>query len=143
MAAGHVSSMREAFDRWLGSGRAAFVPRIGPAPEEVVAIVHAAGGLISLAHPGRTAIDERIPRLRNAGLDALEVFHSDHAAADVERYGALAATLDLLVTGGSDFHADPASPLRPGDVTLPRPAWERLLEAHAGVVKDRGSRSPS
>jgi predicted metal-dependent phosphoesterase TrpH len=134
VAARHVASVREAFDKWLGTGRPAFVPRVGPPPEEVVGIVHDAGGLISLAHPGRTRIDERIPALRAAGLDALEVYHSDHDAADVDRYGALASALGLLATGGSDFHADPASSVHPGSVTLPRPAWERLLEARPHVA---------
>jgi predicted metal-dependent phosphoesterase TrpH len=92
----------------------------------VIEIVHAAGGLVSLAHPGRTKIDEGLPAMQEAGLDAIEVYHSDHDEAAVARYAALAAELGLLVTGGSDFH-DPASPLRPGAVTLPWPHWDRLL----------------
>jgi predicted metal-dependent phosphoesterase TrpH len=104
------------------------VPRVGPSPEDVIGIVHAAGGLVSLAHPGRTRIDDRIAPLRDAGLDAIEAYHSDHDAAVVEHYAALASSLGLLVTGGSDFH-DPALDLRPGSVTLPEPDWQRLLAA--------------
>ena len=118
---------REAFDLWLGSTRPAFVPRVGPTPEAVVAMVHAAGGLASVAHPGRTRIDERLRPLRDAGLDAIEVYHSDHDAATVDKYAAIARDLDLLVTGGSDFH-DPALALRPGAVTLPDAHWQRLRE---------------
>jgi hypothetical protein len=121
-----VKDMQQAFDRWLGTGRPGFVPRAGPPPEEVIAIVHAAGGLVSLAHPGRTRIDERLGPLRAAGLDAIEVYHSDHDEATTARYAALASETGFLVTGGSDFH-DPGSGQRPGAVTLPWPHWDRLL----------------
>jgi 3',5'-nucleoside bisphosphate phosphatase len=126
VAAGHVRDMHEAFDRWLGTGRPGFVPRAGPEPARVIEIVHAVGGLVSLAHPGRTKVDEQIAPLRAAGLDAIEVFHRDHDDVDVAKYTAIARDLDLLVTGGSDFH-DPATS-RPGDVTLSAEAWQRLRE---------------
>lgn len=129
IAAGHVADLAEAFDRWLGRDRPAFVPRTGPPPETVVAVIHRAGGLASLAHPGRTAIDSRIPSLCAAGLDALEVYHPDHDASLVERYDSLAAALGVLTTGGSDFHGDPARSLGPGAAMLPVPAWERLRAA--------------
>ena len=78
--------------------------------------IHHAGGLASLAHPGRTAIDARIPALRDAGLDALEVYHSDHDAAASDRYRRLADDLGLLMTGGSDYHGDPAHGVAIGSI---------------------------
>jgi predicted metal-dependent phosphoesterase TrpH len=129
VAAGHVKDVREAFDRWLGSDGPVFVARVGSSPETVMAIIHGAGGLASLAHPGRTNIDGRISDLRDAGLDALEVYHCDHDAAQVERYAAVAADLGLLVTGGSDFHGDPTHGLTPGAAGLPPAEWERLSAA--------------
>ena len=63
VAAGYVADRREAFDRWLGSDRPAFVPRTGAAPEQVIATVHRAGGVIALAHPGRTKLPE--PRVES------------------------------------------------------------------------------
>jgi predicted metal-dependent phosphoesterase TrpH len=125
--AGYVTSTREAFDRWLGRGCPAFVSRTGATPERVIAIVHGAGGIVSLAHPGRTQIDDRIPALGAAGLDALEVYHSDHDETAVARYRRMADELGLLVTGGSDFHGDPAYPIQPGTVTLPPHDWDRLF----------------
>lgn len=104
LAAGHVRTRDEAFDRFLESGGAAYVPRLGMSPGEVVAIVHEAGGIASLAHPGVTRRDHLIAPLAAAGLDAIEAVHSDHDAATRVRYRALAASLGLLVTGGSDFH---------------------------------------
>ena len=130
--AGHVADSREAFDTWLAHGQPAFVPRRGAAPEEVIRVIHAARGLASLAHPGLTAIDERIPALRDAGLDAIEVFHSEHDEVAVERYRSLARELSLLVTGGSDFHGDPAHGFEPGSVTLAADHWERLRAAGHG-----------
>ena len=136
VAAGYVGDTREAFDNWLGRDGPAFVPRSGPSPERVIDAIHAAGGLASLAHPGRTNIDTRIPALARAGLDAIEVYHSDHAAETVERYRVMARELDLLATGGSDFHGDPSHGVKPGAASLPREEWQRLDAArHRHAVR--------
>lgn len=127
--AGYVADTREAFDKWLGRGCPAFVERDGASPEHIIDIVHRAGGLVSLAHPGRTVIDGRIAALCDAGLDALEVYHSDHDAATAARYRDLAYARGLLITGGSDFHGDPTHGLEPGASTLPADEWERLYAA--------------
>jgi predicted metal-dependent phosphoesterase TrpH len=129
VAAGHVKDVRAAFDQWLAEGRPAYVERTGPSPRDVIASVHAAGGLVSLAHPGRTRIDEHIPAMVADGLDALEVFHSDHDATLVERYAAMATLHGVLATGGTDFHADPLSRLTVGLCTLPAYEWARLSAA--------------
>jgi len=130
IAAGYVKGRREAFERWLGTGRPGFVDREGAPPERVIEIVHTARGLISLAHPGRTALeDQRISQLVAAGLDALEVYHSDHDAETIERYATLADQLGALRTGGTDFHADPSDALTVGTVTLPAEYWDRLRAA--------------
>jgi predicted metal-dependent phosphoesterase TrpH len=124
--AGHVATTTEAFDVWLGRDRPAFVPRSGPSPETVILVIQRAGGVASLAHPGRTGIDPRIPALRDAGLDAIEVYHSDHDAAACERYRRLADDLGLMMTGGSDYHGDPAHGVHIGGSPLPQEAWQRL-----------------
>jgi hypothetical protein len=126
VAAGHAVDMPDAFDRWLGRGQPAFVERPGPSPLDVVSHLHAAGGLASMAHPGRTRMDDLIPQLAASGMDAIEVYHSDHDAAAIARYGDLAQQLGLLATGGSDYHADPGRDLQPGSSTLPPEHWERL-----------------
>ncbi|MGH9346985.1 MAG: PHP domain-containing protein [Vicinamibacterales bacterium] len=126
IATGHAADVNDAFERWLARGRPGFVPRAGASPEQVIAIIHDAGGLASLAHPELTEIDARIPPLRDAGLDALEAYHSEHDERVRDRYLSLAGRLGLLVTGGSDYHGDPAHGLAPGTVTLPTREWERL-----------------
>ena len=130
IAAGHVANRRQAFDRWLAAGRPAFVEREGAVPERVIDIAHAAGGLVSLAHPGRTALeDQRIGQLVAAGLDAIEVYHPDHDAPAVAHYAELADRLGTLRTGGTDFHGDPSYPQTVGSVTLPAESWDRLRDA--------------
>ena len=104
--AGHVRTTGEAFDRWLASGRPAFVPRVAASAEQVFARIHDAGGIASLAHPALLGRDDSIARFASAGLDALEAYHSRHDTSDTERYLMLAAGLGLAVSGGSDYHAD-------------------------------------
>lgn len=132
VAAGHVPNIGEAFNRWLSSGRPAFVPRLGASPEEVFARIHSAGGIASLAHPVLLKHDDWIPGYAEVGLDALEAYHTDHNEADTAHYLALAARLKLAVSGGSDYHADAAhGGGGPGKVSLPRGDYERLLGALA------------
>jgi predicted metal-dependent phosphoesterase TrpH len=132
VAAGHVRTMHEAFDQWLVEGRPAWVPREGPGVREVVDLLHGAGGIASLAHPVLYGRDDDIPRWREAGLDAIEVWHSEHDATTSARYLDIARRLDLLATGGSDFHGDhPAGLVRRcprllGRVTLPEGEFARI-----------------
>lgn len=137
VAAGHATSVQDAFDRLLGVGRPGYVPRGGVSPEEVADIVHQAGGVVSLAHPGVTNQDEQLARWARRGLDALEAFHSDHDAAEESRYLAAAEALGLAVSGGSDFHGDEPGSSRGqrrvlGRTTLPAERFARLRAAHEG-----------
>jgi predicted metal-dependent phosphoesterase TrpH len=120
LAAGHVGTREEAFDRFLGRGAPAFVPRQGPSAQEAVRLIASAGGVSVMAHPGLTSRDDLIPSLAGAGLDALEVYHADHDERAQDRYRALAAQHGLAVSGGSDFHGD-SGHHRPafGTATLP------------------------
>ena len=104
IAAGHVRDISDAFERYLSPGAPAFVQRIGASPADVVRLIAEAGGLAAIAHPGKLNMDELIPSMADAGMAAIEVFHSDHDAADVGRYQEMASRLDLLITGGSDYH---------------------------------------
>jgi predicted metal-dependent phosphoesterase TrpH len=143
--AGHVTSLQEAFDRWLAHGRPAYVPRSGVSPAEVVRLVTRSGGVAGLAHPGLLRRDGLIPELVDAGLGAIEVYHSDHDAGAQSRYLRLAGQHDLAVSGGSDFHGDDHPRARCfGRVGLPRelfmPLFQRVVEAH-GTLPEQSAQS--
>lgn len=104
VTAGHVADHREAFDRYLGNGRPAFVPKPRLDVEEAIGLAHAAGALAVWAHPAREGTRTRATRLAQLGLDGIEVLHPSHTPGDVERIANLVAELDLVPSGGSDWH---------------------------------------
>jgi predicted metal-dependent phosphoesterase TrpH len=125
----HVATRAEAFDRFLGSGGAAFVPRQGAPALDVVAVIRDAGGLASIAHPALHRDPALIERLtaEDGAVDAIEVFHTDHDEAATGRLLELAGRRDLLVTGGSDFHGDEAGrKVGLGRIALPRERFDLL-----------------
>jgi predicted metal-dependent phosphoesterase TrpH len=126
-SAGYTHDIGDAFDRFLSRGRPAFVPRLGAPPPDVIARIHAAGGVASLAHPILVGRDEWIDAFAAQGLDALEAYHSKQDAAATAHYTAMAERLGLAVSGGSDYHGEPThGPHAPGAVTLPREQFDRL-----------------
>lgn len=129
VAAGHVRDIREAFDRFLAEGRPAFIERMGASPADVVALIGRAGGLASLAHPGKSERDDLIAPLVEAGLPAIEVFHPDHDPIDTARYRQMANSFGLLVTGGSDYHGVGSTREAAfGRTHLPAAEYARLAE---------------
>lgn len=111
--AGHAADLNDAFRRYIRNGGPAWVQKAPFTPEEAVALIHAAGGLAFVAHPGVTGMDEVVPDLVRAGLDGLEVRHSMQAEPVSAHYLRWAQRRDLLPTGGSDFHGGfkPDAPL--------------------------------
>jgi len=125
--AGHVADIRQAFEELIGEGRPAFIARCGPSPSEVIGIINRAGGIASLAHPGVLKRDELIPEMIEAGLTALEGFHSDHDAATTEHYLGLADRHGILVSGGSDYHGEKERRRAAfGTIGLPQDRFDRL-----------------
>ncbi len=132
VAAGFATNRGDAFDRFIAEGGPAYVPRRGASVGEVAAIVRDAGGVASLAHPGLMKLDDAIAGFVADGLPAIEVWHSDHDAAAVQRYDAMARQLGVGRSGGSDFHADHSHHASGfGQVTLPLAAFADL-ESRAG-----------
>jgi predicted metal-dependent phosphoesterase TrpH len=129
MEAGHVRSIAEAFDKYLGEGCPAYVPHHGATPAGAIEVIRAAGGIASIAHPGVHRRDDLLPELVAAGLDALEAFHSDHDPETTTHYLQTAQRLGLAVTGGSDYHGDGTRRAEFfGRVSLPPAHFERLTE---------------
>jgi hypothetical protein len=144
VAAGYVQTTNDAFATWLSRGRPGFVPREGASPEVVVAQIHDAGGLASLAHPGLLRRDEWIADLASAGLDALEAYHTNHDEGTTGRYRSVAHRLGLAVSGGSDYHADDShGSAYPGSVSLPADAFAQLRDRATSRATASGAGSSS
>lgn len=101
---GLVDSYSEAFARYLIVGGPAYVPKAKLTPKEAIDLIHEAGGMAVMAHPGLTKCDEMIPELVAWGIDGLELYHPTHDRADRKRYRLLARRYKLVMTGGSDSH---------------------------------------
>jgi predicted metal-dependent phosphoesterase TrpH len=124
-----IGSLDEAFERYLKKGRPAWVPKTKMSALESVELIHAAGGLAVMAHPGLNRTDEVIPALVKAGMDGIECFHTKHSTVMSERYLEIAEQYGLLVTGGSDCHGFSKNKPLIGTVKLPYEHVERLHAA--------------
>lgn len=110
IAKGIVKTIKEGFDRFIGAGAPAYVPRYKLSPEEGISLVREAGGVAVLAHPGVYRLEEAVPQWIEIGLQGIEVCHSEHSLEDEHRYRALAKNYGLIMTGGSDFHGEARKP---------------------------------
>ncbi len=108
--AGAVDDFEQAFDRYLGRGRPAFVAKPLPALRDVTELVHRVGGLAVAAHLGDRGHEALLRDFKADGLDGVEIRHPSHPKHVEARLAKLARELDLVVSGGSDWHgeADPA-----------------------------------
>ncbi len=126
--AGRVKSVKEAFQRYLGRGKAAYVPRERLSPEKACEMIRAAGGLPVLAHPAKLPHNGALEALLAFDIAGLEAYHCDHSARDSAELVALARERGLLVTGGSDSHGPRSDrPIPIGGVHVPDWVGEELL----------------
>lgn len=135
IAGGFVRDAREAFDRWLAFGRPAYVDKERLDVADGIAMVHRAGGIAVIAHPGSGGRREMIETLAAAGLDGIEVRHPSHSKDDEQRLHALATHFGLVVSGGSDWHGAQQGGRVLGAMQVPY-AW---LEAQRTLVARRRS----
>jgi predicted metal-dependent phosphoesterase TrpH len=104
--AGVVADTNEAFSRYLAWGGPAYVPRRRLTPPDVIALIHEAGGVVSLAHPAHIPdLEAQLAPLAAAGLAGLETYYGEYDAPTVTWLAGLAARFNLVPTGGSDYHA--------------------------------------
>ena len=134
---GYVSSIKQAFDKYLGQGGAAYFDKERLTARQAIELVLQSGGLAVLAHPVqlRTENDAQLERmikdLKDQGLVGLEVIHSDHDARLVEKYTTLAERYNLLKTGGSDFHGTNKKDISLGTASgrrIPREFFDALVD---------------
>lgn len=133
-ARGVVKTAQEAFERFIGPGRPAYVEKDRLSPAQAIAAVHAGGGLAILAHPAllrlSSAAEYRtsVGHWRDQGLDGIEVYHPEHTIIQTRMFLDLARSLGLLLSGGSDFHGHAKPDVRLGLPRVPVAAVEQLLE---------------
>jgi 3',5'-nucleoside bisphosphate phosphatase len=119
IAEGWAVDFRDAFDRYLGNGRPAYVTKERLAVSEATALIHRAGGLAILAHPSHSGTLERIAAFVEQGMDGVEVRHPSHSADDTARLAALVEHFSLVPSGGSDWHGSSDGPRTLGMMRVP------------------------
>jgi predicted metal-dependent phosphoesterase TrpH len=125
---GAVATVKEAFDRYLGEGKPAYVQRYRLDAPDAVKLVRGAGGTTTVAHPGVNKLERgELARLAEAGVVGVEVYHPDQNPSVREKYLRLAEEYGMVPTAGSDFHGEAVAPdRRLGAVAMPEENLARL-----------------
>jgi len=136
---GYIRTVPEAFERYIGDGGVAYVDKERLTPADAIVGIHAAGGLAVLAHPvslgfeNRLQLDRMVRELKQAGLDGIEAYHSDHDDVLTRIILDMARSLGLGVTGGSDFHGRVKPTVRLGIPHVPLAAINERFRVHLGL----------
>ena len=150
VARGVVASREEAFARYLGAGKPAYVPKQRLSPQEAITLLREAGAVPILAHPGllpleRGPLEELVRRFQEMGLEGLEAHYSEHHRPTRLWLERLAARLGLVVSGGSDFHGrakpDIALGRGKGDLAVPL-ALLRAIERRRERIRSQPGGQP-
>jgi predicted metal-dependent phosphoesterase TrpH len=138
---GAAESIPDAFDRWLASGKPAYIPKARVTPAEVATLARDSGGVAVLAHPltlGLEAreLDRAVAELADAGLGGLEAVYGAYSPEERAGLADMAARHDLVATGGSDFHGRTKPTLTvgtgTGDLKVPDAVLDRLAGRRPG-----------
>ena len=134
IAGGFVKDSREAFDRYLAAGKPAYVEKERLEVADGIRLIHEAGGIAVVAHPGPDGRRERVEPLVALGLDGLEVRHPSHSGEDTKRIAALAEHFHLVPSGGSDWHGAMFGGRVLGALQVPM-AWLEAQDARVARVR--------
>lgn len=134
----YVFSIREAFEKYIGKGRPAYVPRYKFDPQEAISLVKNAGGITVLAHPGLIKNSHYIYQLIEMGIEGLEVYYPEHNQQYIKRLKKLSSKYNLVMTGGSDFHGSGSGGTRDrlGCTGISRDLMEKILVLHHEKLKN-------
>ncbi len=135
VAGGWVEDQRDVFDRYIGQGKPANVPKARLEFADAIALIHAAGGLAIVAHPGVEFNRPRVERAVGMGLDGLEVLHPSNSGDEVRRLRALTEHFKLVSSGGSDWHGAEQGPRTIGMMKVPY----AILEQQEARIVARGA----
>ncbi len=137
---GYTTSVQEGFDRFIKHGRKAFVPKAAMSCAKAIDLIHGAGGLAFVGHPGvGAAVQSVLPRVIAMPFDGIEVYHSKHTPGHVTQFTQIALERDLLISGGSDYHGgikEEGNDVELGSVRLPYHHVARIKDA----LRKRGTR---
>jgi predicted metal-dependent phosphoesterase TrpH len=134
---GWAMDLRDAFDRYLGAGRPAYLDKRRISIPEAIALIHRCGGIAILAHPGSDGNREYLESLASMGLDGVEVIHPSHSGEDRARILALVRHFDLVPSGGSDSHGGADGVRVVGAMKVPG-EWLELQISRAEAIRARG-----
>ncbi|HEY4307792.1 MAG TPA: PHP domain-containing protein [Gemmatimonadaceae bacterium] len=122
IAEGWAVDFRDAFERYLGNGKPAYVSKDRLPMRDAIDLIHGAGGIAVLAHPASGGTRERVEAFVRDGIDGIEVRHPSHSSEDILRLSALVEHFSLVPSGGSDWHGAAEGPRILGMMRVPR-AW--------------------
>ena len=136
-----VKTVEEAFYKYLGVGKPAFVPLEHISSEDAITTLRKSQIVPVMAHPMRSGLkgerlEQFIMELKDKGLMGLEVFHPSARQSDVKRLYSIARKLDLLVTGGSDFHGDRSMRTKIGEYPLGWQTWQEDIDTLQAAIND-------
>ena len=132
---GYVRHFKEAFYKYLGNDKPGYVKSDHLDVSQIIKKVHLAGGVTSIAHPGRNISTKEIEKMIDVGLDGIEVIHPSHQYAFQKKFEQLADYYDLLKTGGSDFHGRSRMEESQFGIVAINPNWvQQILERRALTV---------
>lgn len=144
LEAGYVKTIGEAFDKYIGKGCYAYVPRYRLTPADAVHLIASANGLPVIAHPielpGLADLRQWLPALCAAGMVGLETYYGPYTTEEEQALRALADEYDLIPTGGTDFHGPGIHPTPLGGRPVPHEAAQRLK---AAAAQRRGKTPPT
>ncbi len=133
-----VTSIDEAFDRYLGTGKPAYVDKYRVECFKVIDLIRGAGGIPVLAHPGLldtkndNDLDTLISQLKAMGIQGVEVYYSEHTPDQTLLIAELARRHDLLMTGGTDFHGEIQPEIKMGsgngNLCIPYELYQKLIQ---------------
>lgn len=137
---GYVPDLKSAFtDQFIGPNSAAYVEKKNVLPAEAIKVILKAGGIPVIAHPqlinhGQPLDRAEIARLQELGLAGIEVYQTKHSSKVTAKYKKIAAELDLLITGGSDYHGENSPDILPGDRGMTAAEYRELAQRANSVL---------
>ena len=133
--AGYVNSFDEAFQRYIGFHGPAYVPKKNLTPPQAIELVHNAGGIAILAHPGIANAGKHIEEFIHCGLDGIEAYHPNHNRRLQNSYLKYADKNSILATGGSDYHGREGRYGNIDCMKVPEELWKKLKERHSQKIR--------